>query len=111
MTKVATAILSTTAKAKAKAKKDAEAKKEAEGVAKAAEAMETGEEKKEEKEAVKVEEALSETLKNPARVAPSQEKHIVFQVRPPPFFFRLIASLAVPPCTWNDRKLGTCPFV
>jgi 26S proteasome regulatory subunit N2 len=88
VTKVATAILSTTAKAKAKAKKDAEAKKEAEGVkaaaAAAAEAMETGDGEKKPEDAEKegkkkVEEALSETLKNPARVVPSQEKHVVFQ--------------------------------
>mmetsp|Transcript_45917 Transcript_45917/g.85735 ORF Transcript_45917/g.85735 Transcript_45917/m.85735 type:complete len:1044 (+) Transcript_45917:91-3222(+) len=90
--KAPTAILSTTAKARAKAKRDAS--KEAKGVdtkpstaASASraggDAMDTTEGgaaagKKEEK-AAKVEEASFEILKNPARVAPAQQKFIQFQ--------------------------------
>ncbi|CAO3669707.1 unnamed protein product [Umbelopsis vinacea] len=87
--KVATAVLSTTAKAKARAKKnekgdlmdvDKEASTSA-ATAAAAEAATKAEEKKEadEKKSKKKKEETFEVLENMARVVPSQLKHIAFK--------------------------------
>mmetsp|Transcript_20270 Transcript_20270/g.24217 ORF Transcript_20270/g.24217 Transcript_20270/m.24217 type:complete len:996 (-) Transcript_20270:325-3312(-) len=78
--KAPTAVLSTTAKARAKAKASKDAKEGEKAEGKDGEAMETDGEGKSERAAAHEEaEPTSEQLENPARIVPAQEKYVSFQ--------------------------------